>query len=67
MVFMFLKPYLLKARMIEEALFGHLYEQMSEDMLQEAYVCQHFGLRVWGIKPGHLGESDEKQALGGDR
>jgi hypothetical protein len=56
MVFMFLKPYLLHMGVIEEARFEQWYEQMREDLLQEDYVCQHFGLRAWGIKPGQPGE-----------
>ncbi len=64
MLFMFLKPYLLKVGVIEEkACFDQLYEQMSEEMLQEAYICQHFGLRAWGIKPGPRGDILMKNRL----
>jgi SAM-dependent methyltransferase len=63
MLFMFLKPYLLHMGVIEEARFDQLYEQMSEDMVQEAYICQHFGLRVWGIKPGPRGHILMKNRL----
>jgi SAM-dependent methyltransferase len=46
-----IKPYLLKAEVIEEAEYDALYNQMQIDMMGESFVNISFGLQVWGYKP----------------
>ncbi len=45
------KPYLLKAGIIEEAEYDALLYQMQIDMRDEHFVHLAFGLQTWGYKP----------------
>ncbi len=51
MAFVLVKPYLLKAGIIEEAEYDALLYQMQIDMRDEHFVHLAFGLQAWGYKP----------------
>jgi ubiquinone/menaquinone biosynthesis C-methylase UbiE len=46
-----LKPYFIASKMIEEAEFDRLYNELLHDMKQPSFRSLLYGLTLWGFKP----------------
>ena len=49
--FAMLKPYLIKAGIVEETIYDQQYQQMLYEMMSEDFTSISFGLTAWGVKP----------------
>jgi SAM-dependent methyltransferase len=51
LMFPLLKPFMMQAKIVEEAEYDELYNQMLADLAREDFLSISFGLTAWAKKP----------------